>query len=159
MRLYDPEFKGKRKHFLLQSLAGTAAVVLLMQLQTLVASDVVLASIGATIFIAVATPQAPTSKPRFFVGGYLAGVLSGGVGALLRDFVPELPTALVAGIAVGLCVLAMVVFSVEHPPAAALALGLALTPHTLLAISLALACVTIIAVLLHIFRPLMRNLL
>ncbi|MDR3135888.1 MAG: HPP family protein [Coriobacteriales bacterium] len=159
LRIQDSCFKQLRWYFLAQSGAAMLIVILLMSLASIIDSEVVVASIGASVFIAMSMPQAKTSRARYFIGGYACGILAGAAGFALMTAVPFMPHALVAGLAVGLAVMLMVCLNCEHPPAAALALGLVLTPHTLAAMAIALGFVTLLSLALHFLRPWMRNLL
>jgi CBS-domain-containing membrane protein len=159
MRLIDGRLKENRKHFVLQSLAGTVLIMLLLSIANIIDSAVVVASIGSSVFVGVSSPHAPTSRARYFIGGYLCGCAAGLVGFALETFIPSIPQVFIAALAVGAAFLLMVCFDLEHPPAAALALGLVLSPYTLATIVVALACVCLLSLALHICRPWMEDLL
>jgi CBS-domain-containing membrane protein len=159
VRLFSDKFDSLRVHFWVQSLAAAVAVALLMLLAGLIDSQVVVASLGASVFIACAAPHSKTTRARYFLGGYFCGIAAGLLCYALDSAVDGFPLELAAGLAVGLTVLAMVAFELEHPPAAALALGLVMAPHTLIAVSIAVGCITLISLTLHFCRPYMRDLL
>jgi CBS-domain-containing membrane protein len=159
MRIVNKAYSSLRRHFLVQTLAGAVAVMLLMLLASLIDSEVVVASIGASVFIAVTLPHGNTTRPRYLVGGYFCGILAGLAGFALHSLLPWFPIEVAGGLAVGLAMLLMVWLELEHPPAAALALGLVMSPHTLMAFAIAIGCIILLSACLHFCRPWMRNLL
>ena len=159
VRLTDPQFKKNWRYYLLQSLAGAIMVTLLLTMTAIIDSHVVLAALGASIFIAVAFPHAKSSHARYFIGGYLCGIVSGVIGIVVYFVIPGISEHIAAGIAVGICILLMVALEAEHPPAAGLTLGFVLSPYNLDAMIIALCCVGVISVLLHFCRPYMKDLL
>jgi ABC-type enterobactin transport system permease subunit len=90
-RIKDRKFRELRGYFLVQSAAAVASVMLLMLLVALIDSEVVVAAIGASVFIAVSAPHAKTSRARHFIGGYACGILAGVVGFLLTIVAPGFP--------------------------------------------------------------------
>lgn len=126
MSLIDKRFRDNKKQYILQCLIATGALILVLYFVDYFARTSVVASIGATAFILFTMPHTNRSKPRFILGGYLAGILSGITGALMIQLISGMPITLAAGVAVGIAMFIMVVFNVEHPPAAAVAFGVAL---------------------------------
>ena len=93
----------------------------------------VVASLGASTFLAFAVPHGVTARPKKMIGGYIIGIICGILlFSLLQlwpfarlsvadDFVPLISGA----IAVGFSTFLMTVTSTEHPPAVGVALGFA----------------------------------
>jgi CBS-domain-containing membrane protein len=102
-------------------------------------STTIVATLGASTFIAFTMPHKPNSQPRNLVGGYLMGTLAGIFCNFLARLsiwtqisIIQLSTDIVFGaVAVGLAIFLMVVTDTEHPPAAGLALGYMLNECTL----------------------------
>jgi CBS-domain-containing membrane protein len=159
VKLIDDRLREQKLHFLLQSLAGTAAIAILLLIASAIDSAVVVASLGASVFICMSSPHARTSSTRYLIGGYLCGCIAGLVGYACEVFLPAIPHVIVAAMAVGFSFLLMVVFNFEHPPAAALALGLVLSPYTLNTVAIALLCICLLAIAMHFARPHMKDLL
>ena len=114
---------------------GLAAVVVLTLLLILdaVTQTVLIAALGSSTFIAFAVPRSLHSDPRHLIGGYLVGIFAGGLlgtlNAAMHFSSPETAHAvmiLFGAFATGLAMFIMVITKTEHPPAAALALGLVL---------------------------------
>ena len=127
-----------RRYALQCSLAAAVVLILLMVLDAMT-QTVLIAALGASVFIAFAVPRSLHSSPRCLIGGYLAGILAGSLMATLNiaidfsDVVTAHASMVVFGaLATGLAMFLMVVTKTEHPPAAALALGLVLNEWTLL---------------------------
>ena len=118
------------------SMAAGVVLLLLLVLDT-VTQTVLIAALGASTFIAFAVPRSTASSPRCIVGGYLAGIVAGSSMATLNISLGlstfmngNLGMIIFGALATGLAMLLMVVTKTEHPPAAALALGLILNEWT-----------------------------
>jgi CBS-domain-containing membrane protein len=160
---YKHHFNNFRKHkfaFLFQcSLAGLAILVLLLSLKFR-PNDVVVASLGASAYIIFAMPHKEIAKSQYIIGGYLCGILIGILFHLLVGHWDQfgLPFALhnreiCGSIAVALSIFFMAALNVEHPPAAALSLGLVINDwrvHTIIVIVIAI-------VILVLYRKLFRH--
>ena len=106
-----------------------------------VASNIILGAIGASslassIFVAFAMPDSAAAHPKRMVGSYLISIVLGiifyYIGTyliILQDIMSiSLTYELVGAFAVTMTMLCMILFSLEHPPATGLALGLVLEP-------------------------------
>jgi len=127
----------------------------------------VLVSIAASVFIAFAMPHTQAARPRYLVGGYIIGILCGvmlhyGNMWLVMCGVTvagQGPHVLCGPLAAGLAVWMMTVLNYEHPPAAALALGLVLEARALPSAGMALGAIVFICGLQAILRKRLHNLL
>lgn len=142
--------------FFLQSLwAFIFVVAMLAVLETAISTSIVVA-LGASVFIVFALPRNACAQPKNIILSYILGIacglaghfifLEGRLGSLGNGW--ELMTWLACGLAVGLSVLVMSVSKVEHPPAAATALGVALIGFDLLQILFILGftvCLSLVA--------------
>lgn len=132
---------GLKRAALQCSLAAGVVLILLLVLDT-VTQTVLIAALGASSFIAFAVPRSLASQPRCIIGGYLVGMLAGASMYALNNvlslplvFTAHAGMILCGALAMGIAMFVMLLTRTEHPPAAALALGLVLnewTPVTLL---------------------------
>jgi CBS-domain-containing membrane protein len=134
-------------------------VGLLTFLAHFVLSETIIASLGASTFIVTSMPHAHSARPRYLIGGYACGIFAGLAGFLLASACPTLHFAFVSGIVVGLAIVLMVAFNFEHPPAAALSLGLIVSPNPPRAALLSFACIVLVCLLKHCFKDKMKDLL
>jgi len=154
-----------RRYLLQCTLAGACVFVLLIVLDA-VTQTVLIAALGASAFIAFAVPLSLHSSPRHMIGGYLVGIISGCTMSYLNTAI-NLTSALgahagliVAGAtAMSTAMFLMVVTRTEHPPAAALALGLVLNEWSLLTIGVVLGGVIGLSIFKRLVMPILMDLL
>ena len=154
-----------RRYALQCSLAAAVVLMLLLVLDA-VTQTVLIAALGASVFIAFAVPRSLHSSPRCLIGGYLAGILAGSLMATLNiaidfsDVVTAHASMVVFGaLATGLAMFLMVVTKTEHPPAAALALGLVLNEWTLLTLVVVMVGVITLSICKQLVLPILMDLL
>jgi CBS-domain-containing membrane protein len=154
-----------RRYALQCSLAAAVVLILLMVLDAMT-QTVLIAALGASVFIAFAVPRSLHSSPRCLIGGYLAGILAGSLMATLNiaidfsDVVTAHASMVVFGaLATGLAMFLMVVTKTEHPPAAALALGLVLNEWTLLTLVVVIVGVIALSICKQLILPILMDLL
>ena len=154
-----------RRYALQCSLAAAVVLILLMVLDA-VTQTVLIAALGASVFIAFAVPRSLHSSPRCLIGGYLAGILAGSLMATLNiafefsDVVTAHASMVVFGaLATGLAMFLIVVTKTEHPPAAALALGLVLNEWTLLTLVVVIVGVIALSICKQLVLPILMDLL
>ena len=157
--------KNIRRYALQCSLAAAVVLILLMVLDAMT-QTVLIAALGASVFIAFAVPRSLHSSPRCLIGGYLAGILAGSLMATLNiaidfsDVVTAHASMVVFGaLATGLAMFLMVVTKTEHPPAAALALGLVLNEWTLLTLVVVIVGVIALSICKQLILPILMDLL
>lgn len=153
------------KRYALQcGLAGLVVLVLLLVLDS-VTQTVLIAALGASAFIAFAVPRSLHSGPRSMIGGYVVGIISGAVMAILSSLVqvsaiPNHAVTIIFGaLAISLAMFMMVVTRTEHPPAAALALGLVLNEWDLLTLAVVLAGVIVLSIVKRLVLPVLLDLI
>lgn len=149
-------FRKSWKSYVLQSMfAGLTSFAILLVLS--LENAVVIAALGASAFIVFARPFDLTARPRNVVGGHMIGFVVGSLCALL----PQSSTVMTLGwyaLSVGLSVFLMVLFYLQHPPAAATALGVAMRGCSQ---EMIFAIITItfgLAATHYILKPRLRNL-
>ena len=157
--------KNIRRYALQCSLAAAVVLILLMVLDAMT-QTVLIAALGASVFIAFAVPRSLHSSPRCLIGGYLAGILAGSLMATLNialefsDVVTAHASMVVFGaLATGLAMFLMVVTKTEHPPAAALALGLVLNEWSLLTLVVVIVGVIALSICKQLILPILMDLL
>lgn len=145
-------------------LAGLVVLVLLFVLDS-VTQTVLIAALGASAFIAFAVPRSPHSGPRHMIGGYAVGILTGSLMAALASII-DLPLGdhhaviiIFGAIAISLAMFTMVVTRTEHPPAAALALGLVLNEWSLITLLVVLGGVIGLSIIKQLILPALLDLI
>ncbi len=122
---------GNVRRYAIQCSLATIVVLILLVALDAMTQTVLIAALGATTFIAFAVPRSVVSSSRCLIGGYLVGMLAGtlmsalNVSVGISDLVMSHMSLIVFGaLATGTAMFLMVITKTEHPPAAALALGL-----------------------------------
>lgn len=153
--LISKNFKENWANYVWQSMAaGILAFFVIFIFSELIAL-IILASIGSTVFTVFALPSNRTAQARNVVGSYILCILVG----LACCPIPSM--SLGGGIAVGAAAFCMVITDTEHPPAAGIALGLALTPvleQALLGAVFAIIGAVLSSLLRHVSRPWLKDL-
>jgi len=154
------------KRYTLQcTLAGVVVLILLFVLDA-VTQTVLIAALGSSTFIAFAVPRSPHSDPRHMIGGYLVGIFAGSLMGTL-NMALQINDASIAhawmivfgALATALAMFIMVVTKTEHPPAAALALGLVLNEWNFVTLLVILAGIISLSVLKRLVLPMLMDLL
>jgi CBS-domain-containing membrane protein len=153
------------KRYALQcGLAGLVVFVLLLVLDA-VTQTVLIAALGASAFIAFAVPRSLHSGPRHMIGSYVVGILAGSLMSTLATLINVSPTAdhavmiIFGAIAISLAMFTMVVTRTEHPPAAALALGLVLNEWSLLTLVVVLSGIVGLSIIKQLVLPALLDLI
>ncbi|MFP4460991.1 MAG: HPP family protein [Thermotogota bacterium] len=162
----DDDFKKHKKQFILQSLMTVGVVSIVLLFLDFIADGIVVASIGASSTIAFGTPHDKTAGPKYLIGGYSFGVISGGLCYLIvfgiQKLFPNISIdyviALLGAFSVGLTMFLMVITDTEHPPSSALALGLVLDGFSLMTASVAIIGISLISLTQRLFKKYMFDL-
>ncbi len=160
--LIDKKFKQNKKKYLIQcSLAALAISAILIFLNSLF-NAAVLAAFGATCFIVFAMPHQKTSNPRRLIGGYLVGIAVGVAFASISLIIPNSDStwvlSLFGALTVAISIFLMTMTNTEHPPAAGVALGIALDGFEPLGILVLFCAVCILVIVKYALRKWMINL-
>lgn len=158
--------KDDLKRYALQcGLAGITVLVLLLVLDA-VTQTVLIAALGASSFIAFAVPRSLHSGPRHMIGGYVVGMAAGCLMDIANTALgvsnPAVAHAVLVAFgatATALAMFLMVVTRTEHPPAAALALGLVLNEWDLLTLGVVLAGITSLSLIKRLVLPMLLDLI
>jgi CBS-domain-containing membrane protein len=150
------EFRRYWKHYVFQCLLATF-VVFIVLLALSLKHAVIIASIGATAFIIFAMPGMLTAQPRNVIGGHTTGLIIGSLCFLIPH-----PTVFYAALsysfAVGLAIFVMVVIDTEHPPAAATALGFAMSGFSVNTAIAFISSIIVLSLVHYFFRHRFRDL-
>jgi CBS-domain-containing membrane protein len=137
--------------------AGMCAVLLLSE----IFGGVIVGPLGASAFIIFVNPNGKYATPQHIIGGYLCGALTG----VVIGFIDSLfaftgyPHALMCAAAAALAVLMMVLTKLPHPPATALALGIADSHNFLPVAASAMAGIILLCAIKHLLRKQLDDLL
>ncbi len=167
MALIDPRFRENGLRYLAQCGLATVAVLVTLLVLDVFSEGVIVASLGASAFIAFTMPHTRSSGPRFMVGGYVMGLVAGVAMHGLSRMVGGLDlgpwtlssTSLFGAAAVGLAIFLMVLTDTEHPPAAGLALGVVLAGWDVWALVVPMVGVVVLSVARRVLRPVLINLI
>ena len=153
------------KRYALQCSLAAAVVLIPLLVLDAVTQTVLIAALGASAFIAFAVPRSLHSSARCLIGGYLVGIFAGSLMSTLNstfdfsDIVIAHTSMVVCGaLATGLAMFLMVVTKTEHPPAAALALGLVLNEWNLLTLAVVIAGVVTLSICKQLVLPILMDL-
>ena len=150
------KFRSLWKNYIFQSFLAALTIFLVLLFLT-IEHAVVIAAIGATAFIVFAMPRNVTANSRNIIGGHLVGLFSGSLCALIPQ--PSFLCSIMAySLAVGLSIFIMVIIDTEHPPAAATALGVAITGFSLSASIAVITSVIVLSLAHHFLKPFLRDL-
>lgn len=152
-----------RRYALQCGMAGAAVLILLLVLD-IVTQTVLIASLGASAFIAFAVPRSLHSGPKHLIGGYAIGIVAGVLMATLDTAIGatgawEHAIMVVFGaMAISAAMFSMVVTRTEHPPAASLALGLVLNEWTLVTLVVIMTGVIVLSIVKWLVLPVLMDL-
>jgi len=167
MRILDRRFRKHAGRYVFQCALATGAVLVILMVLDVITQAVIIASLGASSFIAFTMPHANVSRPRYLVGGYVCGMAAGiamnAVGEAVGD--PTVGEWTVHGdvvfgaAAVGLAIFLMVITDTEHPPAAGLALGVVLAQWDTLALVVPIVGIVALSLARLAMKPILINLI
>lgn len=166
MQLFDPKFKENKWGYIWQCVMATFCVGSVLMVLDALSYTAIIASLGATSFIAFMAPHIKASKPRYLIGGYICGTLSGvlckliALSPLMRSmpFTVQHEGVFFGAFAVGIAMFLMVTMNFEHPPAAGYALGIVLNDFNVRVLLVVMVGVVLIVSLKTVLKPYMKNL-
>ena len=152
----DPNFPPYWKQYIIQSSFAALTVFII----TLILSDnpVIIASIGSTAFIVFAMPNNIAAEPKRIIGGHFLGFFIGSCFAVFPFMDVVLFKALWFSLSVGITILFMVILDLEHPPAAGTALGMTLIAYSSTSVMTILISVLFLAIVGHLSKPYLKDL-
>ena len=166
MRLFDEKFSAHKGRYVLQCGLAACVVFVVLLILDAVSQTTIIASLGASAFIAFTMPRARTAGPRFLIGGYLVGTVVGCICYYLANWAvfTQLsalqigPREVFGALSVGGAILLMVVTNTEHPPAAGLALGFVLNEWSYGTVAVVLVGIVLLATLKTWLKPMLVDL-
>ena len=165
-RYCDDKFRTHWVRYVGQSLMAAISVLVVLLILDSVKQTVLIASLGASAFIAFTIPCSQYSRPRYLIGGYLVGMVVGGTSFLLASWLAE--TAMLdmhqaqivfGALATGMAMFLMVITDTEHPPAASLALGFVLNEWDALTVLAVLSGIVALTSIKEVLKPQLMDLL
>ncbi|MEA3488904.1 MAG: HPP family protein [Candidatus Omnitrophota bacterium] len=153
IKLFDGKFRDHKVSFIMQAALAGVAVSAALILFDVVYQPVIIASFGASGFIAFTTPHRDISRPRCLIGGYIIGIL---VGCAMyyftllpvKTYLLQMAVHILAvGIAVALATFLMTITDTEHAPAASVAVGVVINDwafYTLVTIMVGIIVISIL---------------
>ncbi|MFH1847723.1 MAG: HPP family protein [Candidatus Omnitrophota bacterium] len=166
MRLFDKKFRGNITGYVLQCCLATLAILVILIFLNIIKYPAIVASLGASCFIAFTMPHTRASKPRALIGGYMVGVIAGTIChfiseasltvQILHDY--KMTHIALAALSVGLAMFIMVITDTEHAPAAGLALGLVLNEWDLYSVAFIVFGIITLSVTKELIKPALKNL-
>ena len=161
----DPKFHDHIGRYVAQCALATLTLLFVLLVLDAEQNVAVIAALGASSFIVFTMPHATRSRPRYLVGGYIVGIVSGLLCHLLFVGLSHLPVPqgslhlVCAALSVGFAIFAMVTLDLEHPPAAGVALGLILNDCSVKTILVTVAGIVALSLLKTILKPVLMDLL
>jgi CBS-domain-containing membrane protein len=134
------------KNYIFQSVIATISIFFVLVVLKF-SNAIVIASIGATVFIIFAMPGSISARPRSVIGGHLIGLIVGSL-IFIIPFSTFYTEMLLLAASVGLAMFIMVVTDCEHPPACGTALGVAMLGFSL-KVALTIIISSIILSIIH----------
>jgi len=167
MRILDRRFLPHVGRYVFQCALATAAVLIILLILDVITQAVIVASLGASSFIAFTMPHTQSARARYLVGGYVCGLAAGLALYAVSDAVGDTAVAgwtlhgdtIFGAAAVGLAIFLMVVTNTEHPPAAGLALGVVLADWDPLALVVPLVGIVALSLARLALKPILINLI
>ena len=166
IRIIDKSFLKAPKNYIIQSLLAVVAVAIILHFVGVLTQAAIVASLGASTFIAFAMPYAFTAQPRRLVGGNIVGLLcgllcyyaflTGPLGELSKNW--EFIFWVAGALSVGLAIFLMTITNTEHPPAAGVALGFAVNEWTYQTIIFVIAYAISLAIIKRLLKRYLRDL-
>lgn len=163
----DQKFLAHPKQYVGQTLLMIISFFLILLALDLFTDGIVVASLGASGFIAFTGPHTISSRPRFLVGGYITGIIAAfichlivnGIEKMAYPFFQQNGLAIAGALAVGVSMFLMVIFKTEHPPACALALGLVVDGFQPLTAITAFVAIVALSLTKRVLKPFLIDLL
>ena len=161
----DKKIRKNIKSYVFQSLLTLICVFIALLFHELL-GGIIVASLGASSFIIFVTPHTRSSRARCIVGGYICGAVAGILLSFLHKYVSGLGfdsvryvLILVCAAASAVTTLLMIATGLVHPPAAALALGLAADRDCLRTAIAALLGVIILCLARRVLKKYIKDLI
>jgi len=154
---YDKDKIAKIKKFWPYYLAQSALAACALAVLFLILGEarmVLISAIAATAFIVFALPTTASAQANVVIPSHLIGLAAGTIFAFT-----SLPFSIECPIAVGIAIFLMVLFDIEHPPAAGTAIAAVIHNASLDVWAAVSVSVLVLSLTRHLLRNHLRNLL
>lgn len=174
MKIFHRRTTIENVHLLWQSLLVFVIIFAFMYaIKQFTHTDTALGAIGATslgssAFLAFVAHDTAMACARRMISGYVIGLVIGAIGSYLlqklgrcQGFhcpVGDLDVLIAAAVAM-ICMIVMITFASEHPPAVGIAIGLVLRQWDLSVLIVVAVTVLVIVIVKGVLRPWLVNLL
>ncbi|MBU1862900.1 MAG: HPP family protein [Candidatus Omnitrophica bacterium] len=167
MHIIDEKFKHNKWQYIGQCFLAAVSIFIVLLFLDARSNSAIIASLGASFFIVFTMPETQASSPRFLIGGYCVGIITGCICYYLSimpvfaqlPFIQAFSYEIFGACAVGVAIFVMVITDTEHPPAAGVALGFVLNGYNLRTIAVVLIGIISLAVIKTGLKPVLKNLL
>lgn len=166
-RIVSQKARENIRPYIYQSALATLAILLILLFLDVISHTAIIATLGSSTFLVFTRPRAYASRLRPLLGGYLIGTTVGMFFyylSLLPGLV-SLPVStstvyvVFSAMAVGGAIFLMVITNTEHSPAAGMAMGLVINAWDFQTILFIFSAVGMLAILRHVLRPYMIDLI
>ncbi len=147
-------FPNRTTRSVFAAVGGTIAIGIMCTVAAMTAQPMIFPSLGPTAFLFFTRPSSQSSSPRNAILGHGWGVLIGAITYVVLTAIYPEPTTMsqvmAASLSLGIISAVMVIFSIEHPPAASttliMSLGLMTELTEFAAVMIAVVLLTYLAV-------------
>ena len=164
IKFLDKNFKPHKLQYVLQAVLGGLAICAVLFMFDIVKHPMVVASFGASVFIAFTRPHQKISSPRHLIGGYIIGIIVGvAIHYIFIDPIDQESSyrfiyVLAGGLAVCLTMFLMTITMTEHAPSTSIALGLVINDWEMNTVVYILIGIVVISLIQKALKPLMMDL-
>ena len=167
MYFLDKKFAKDKLNYIMQCVLAIISILVVLMIIEPKKNAAIVAAIGASSFIVFTMPKSAQSCPRFLIGGYAVGILSGGLCFFLAHlpfvganiYLSHFSYEIFGALAVGLAIFLMVITNTEHPPAASLALGLVVNGWQNRTVIIVFLGILVLSLIKRILGPALKDLL
>ena len=160
-------FRRRSFNYLFQCGLATVTLFVILLLQDAVLQAAIIVAVASSAFTIFVFPNSLASTPRKVVGGHVVAVIIGSMAAAILA-IPSVSSAvldsryilsLIAALAVGIGILAMVFTDTEHPPAAGTVLGLVIHEWSWAVVGFVVISALVLSIVRIALRPRLVDLL
>ncbi|MCP4725104.1 MAG: HPP family protein [bacterium] len=167
METLNEKFLKNKSRCLLQLSVSSFFVFTVLFILEAVPNAVIIASFAASSFIVFTFPEAQVSRPRFIIGGYIAGIITGSLFHFISNIgvisqipvIGNIPFVIFGTLSVGITITIMVITDTIHPPAASLALGLVIHEFSFVTVIIVFSGIVLLSYIKHLLKDHLKNLL
>jgi len=163
--LIDKKFKHHPIRYFYQSLLAFVCIFIILSVLDVVTHSAIVASLGASCFIAFTMPQHRLSKSKNLIGGYCIGIICGvffkilivkGYCVILNVILLH---ALYGALACAISMFFMVIGDMEHAPACGISLGLVFNTWTGSTLLVIITAISMLSFIKYLLKPYMFDLI